>query len=94
MHPACREADRRLTLERTATQRVALSAARTGLPRLVLSAKITPRAFAGVKSPDPVCARHALALVSLAARDAPHMYIEQMAQLLAVNVDIFQRTGA
>jgi hypothetical protein len=52
-----RELDRRQTLERVAAQRAALSAARTGLPGFVLSSKISPRAFTGVNSPDPLCAR-------------------------------------
>lgn len=42
-----RDLDRKMTLERVAAQRTALSAARVGLPRQVLSTKIAPRAFPG-----------------------------------------------
>jgi len=63
-------------------------------PGLVLSSKIAPRAFGGVNSPDALCARHALAVAALAARDMPGMYIEQMGQLVANSLEIWRTTGA
>lgn len=61
---------------------------------LVLSTKIAPRAFGGVNSPDALCARHALAVAALAARDMPGMYVEQMGQLVANSLEIWRTTGA
>jgi hypothetical protein len=60
---------------------------------LVLSTKIAPRAFGGVNSPDPLCARHALAVAALAARDMPGMFVEQMGQLVSNSLDIWRTTG-
>lgn len=60
---------------------------------LVLSSKISPRAFGGVNSPDPLCARHALAVAALAARDIPGMYVEQMGQLVSNSLEIWRTTG-
>lgn len=57
------------------------------------SSKIAPRAFAGVNSPDSTCARHALAVAALAARDMPAMYVEQMGQLVANTLEIYRTTG-
>ncbi len=51
------------------------------------------RAFSGVRSPDPVCARHALACAAFAAKDAPQLYMEQLAGLVAANVELFKTTG-
>lgn len=85
--------DRRQTLERVAAQRAALSASRAGLPGFVLSSKIAPRAFRGVNSPDAACARHALAVAALAARDMPAMYVEQMGQFVINTLEIYQKTG-
>jgi hypothetical protein len=59
----------------------------------VLSTKIAPRAFGGVNSPDPLCARHALAVAALAARDMPGMYVEQMGQLVSNSLEIWRTTG-
>ncbi|GBF93132.1 hypothetical protein Rsub_05861 [Raphidocelis subcapitata] len=89
-----REVDRRQTLERVAAQRVALSAARVGLPQVILSSKIAPRALSAVNSPDPLCARHALALAALVARDAPALFIDNLSHLVQGNLDIFQATGS
>eukprot|EP00878_Enallax_costatus_P011642 GHUV01012151.1.p1 GENE.GHUV01012151.1~~GHUV01012151.1.p1 ORF type:complete len:380 (+),score=113.55 GHUV01012151.1:337-1476(+) len=89
-----REQDRRQTLERVAAQRAALSASRIGLPNFVLSSKIAPRAFGGVNSPDPACARHALAVAALAARDMPGMYVEQMGQFVINTLEIYHKTGS
>lgn len=138
-----REIDRRQTLERVAAQRVALSAARVGLPQvrcaavcaslpppmargwvlleaarpgaarpllqhpltpaptratpppqIILSSKIAPRALSAVNSPDPLCARHALALAALVARDSPALFIDNLTHLVQGNLDIFQATGA
>lgn len=85
--------DRRQTLERVAAQRAALSASRTGLPGFVLSSKIAPRAFGGVNSPDAACARHALAVAAVAARDMPAMYVEQMGQFVINTLEIYKKTG-
>lgn len=60
---------------------------------LVLSSKIAPRAFGGVNSPDALCARHALAVAALAARDMPSMYVEQMGQLVSNSLEIWRTTG-
>jgi hypothetical protein len=60
---------------------------------LVLASKIAPRAFGGVNSPDPLCARHALAVAALAARDMPGMYVEQMRQLVSNSLEIWHTTG-
>lgn len=60
---------------------------------LVLSSKISPRAFGGVNSPDALCARHALAVAALAARDMPGMYVEQMSQLVSNSLEIWHTTG-
>lgn len=89
-----RDLDRKMTLERVAVQRAALSAARVGLPRQVLSSKIGVRAFQGVNSPDPVTARHALAIAALLARDAPASYIEKMTSFLNMNLDLFHASGS
>ncbi|KAF8062701.1 SPAC3H8.02 [Scenedesmus sp. PABB004] len=89
-----REAERRAALERVAAQRVALSAARVGLPGFVLASKIAPRAFGGVNSPDATCARHALAVAALAARDMPGMFADQMRQLVANTLEIYRTTGS
>lgn len=59
----------------------------------MLSSKISPRAFGGVNSPDPLCARHALAVAALAARDIPGMYVEQMGQLVSNSLEIWRTTG-
>lgn len=91
--PQAREMDRRQTLERVAAQRAALSASRTGLPGFVLSSKIAPRAFGGVNSPDAACARHALAVAAVAARDMPAMYVEQMGQFVINTLEIYKKTG-
>lgn len=61
---------------------------------LVLSSKIAPRAFGGVNSPDALCARHALAVAALAARDMPSMYVEQMGQPVSNSLEIWRTTGA
>jgi hypothetical protein len=63
-------------------------------PQVILSSKIAPRALAGVNSPDPLCARHALALAALVARDAPALFIDHVAPFIQGNLDIFQATGA
>eukprot|EP00879_Flechtneria_rotunda_P022502 GHRR01023753.1.p1 GENE.GHRR01023753.1~~GHRR01023753.1.p1 ORF type:complete len:1357 (+),score=559.90 GHRR01023753.1:692-4762(+) len=89
-----RELDRRQALERVAAQRVALAAARVGLPGFVLSSKIAPRAFGGVNSPDSLCARHAMAVAALAARDMPGMYVDQLAQLVTNSLEIYRTTGS
>ncbi|KAF6252279.1 hypothetical protein COO60DRAFT_1704362 [Scenedesmus sp. NREL 46B-D3] len=89
-----RDADRRQTLERVAAQRAALSASRIGLPGFVQSSKIAPRAFGAVNSPDATCARHALAVAALAARDMPAMYVEQLGQLVANTLEIYHKTGS
>ncbi|WIA41108.1 hypothetical protein OEZ86_004737 [Tetradesmus obliquus] len=89
-----RDADRRQTLERVAAQRAALSASRIGLPGVVQSSKIAPRAFGAVNSPDATCARHALAVAALAARDMPSMYVDQLGQLVANTLEIYHKTGS
>ncbi|KAI8463169.1 MAG: hypothetical protein J3K34DRAFT_496513, partial [Monoraphidium minutum] len=89
-----RELDQRQTLQRVATQRAALSAARIGLPQVILSSKIAPRALSGVNSPDPLCARHAMALAALVARDAPALFVDHVAHLIQGNLDIFEATGS
>uniref|UniRef100_A0A383W189 SH3 domain-containing protein n=1 Tax=Tetradesmus obliquus TaxID=3088 RepID=A0A383W189_TETOB len=89
-----RDADRRQTLERVAAQRAALSASRIGLPGFVQSSKIAPRAFGAVNSPDATCARHALAVAALAARDMPGMYVDQLGQLVANTLEIYHKTGS
>jgi hypothetical protein len=92
---ASRDAAERLAaLERTAAARTALCASRVGLPRAVLSAKMAPRAFGLVNSPDALCARHALAVAAAAAREAPRAYAEALAGLLEVNVQQFRSTGS
>lgn len=58
------------------------------------SSKIAPRAFGGVNSPDATCARHALAVAALSARDMPGMYVEQMGQLVINTLEIYRTTGA
>lgn len=63
-------------------------------PQVILSSKIAPRALSGVNSPDPLCARHALALAALVARDAPALFIDHVAHLIQGNLDIFEATGA
>eukprot|EP00882_Tetradesmus_deserticola_P018649 GHRQ01020029.1.p1 GENE.GHRQ01020029.1~~GHRQ01020029.1.p1 ORF type:complete len:407 (+),score=161.44 GHRQ01020029.1:535-1755(+) len=88
------DADRRQALERVAAQRAALSASRVGLPGFVQSSKIAPRAFGAVNSPDSTCARHALAVAALAARDMPGMYVEQLGQLVANTLEIYHKTGS
>ena len=62
--------------------------------KVILSSKIAPRALSGVNSPDPLCARHALALAALVARDAPSLFIDHVAHLIQGNLDIFEATGA
>jgi hypothetical protein len=62
-------------------------------PQVILSSKIAPRALSGVNSPDPLCARHALALAALVARDAPALFIDHVAPFIQGNLDIFQATG-
>jgi hypothetical protein len=60
---------------------------------VILSSKIAPRALSGVNSPDPLCARHAMALAALVARDAPSLFIDHVSHLIQGNLDIFQATG-
>jgi hypothetical protein len=60
---------------------------------LLQSSKIAPRAFGAVNSPDATCARHALAVAALAARDMPGMYVEQLGQLVANTLEIYHKTG-
>jgi hypothetical protein len=79
-----------LHLDLTAVDVVLSGVAVTGL---VLSSKIAPRAFGGVNSPDALCARHALAVAALAARDMPGMYVEQMGQLVSNSLEIWRTTG-
>lgn len=88
-----RDMERRAALERVAAQRVALSAARAGLPGFVLASKIAPRAFGGVNAPDATCARHALAVAALVARDMPSLYAEQLAQLVSNSLELWNKTG-
>lgn len=57
------------------------------------SLRLLLAAAAGINSIDSLCARHALALAALLARDNPAMYSEQVARLLAGNLEIFQSTG-
>lgn len=51
--------------------------------------------FAGVGAYDPVCARHALALASLVARDPNGcgVFIKEIGPLLQTNVQECRRTG-
>jgi hypothetical protein len=63
------------------------------IPLLLQSSKIAPRAFGAVNSPDATCARHALAVAALAARDMPGMYVEQLGQLVANTLEIYHKTG-
>lgn len=63
-------------------------------PQLILSSKIAPRALAGVNSQDALCARHALALAALVARDAPALFLDHVAHLIRGNLDVFGATGS
>jgi hypothetical protein len=62
--------------------------------QVILSSKIAPRALSGVNSPDPLAARHAMALAALVARDAPALFLDHVAHLVAGNLQIFEATGA
>ena len=48
----------------------------------------------GVNSPDPVTARHALAVAALAARLSPQAYVQAITPLLKMNLDLFQVRGS
>jgi len=74
--------------------RLALSAARVALSQGGV-AKIANKSFLGVASPDPLCARHALAIASTVARDpqGAGIYVEQVEHLLRNNLDAAKETG-
>ncbi|GAX84107.1 hypothetical protein CEUSTIGMA_g11530.t1 [Chlamydomonas eustigma] len=87
-------AEFRARMEVWGLMRIAFSAARVALSRSGIN-KIAMRSFAGVCSTDSLCARHALALASLVARDgqAARTYIDEVGSALARNVDMARRTG-
>ncbi|GFR45403.1 hypothetical protein Agub_g6778, partial [Astrephomene gubernaculifera] len=88
-------ADMRQLAEMWGLLRCAFSAARLALPRSGLY-KVAQRSLAALGSSDPVCARHALALASLVARDpgGAGSFIAAVEPLLRRNVEAGRRTGA
>ncbi|KAG2426715.1 hypothetical protein HYH02_014755 [Chlamydomonas schloesseri] len=88
-------ADIRQRAEMWGLMRCAFAAARVALPRSGLY-KVAQRSLSALGSSDPVCARHALALASLVARDpaGAGSFIAAVEPLLRNNVEAAKRTGA
>ncbi|GIL76658.1 hypothetical protein Vretifemale_6217 [Volvox reticuliferus] len=88
-------ADMRQRVEMWSLLRGAFAAARLALPRSALY-KVAQRSLSALGSSDPVCARHALALASLVARDPSGCgsFIAAVEPLLRHNVETAKRTGA
>ncbi|EFJ44601.1 hypothetical protein VOLCADRAFT_121307 [Volvox carteri f. nagariensis] len=87
-------ADMRQRVEMWSLLRAAFAAARLALPRSGLY-KVAQRSLSALGSSDPVCARHALALSSLVARDPAGCgsFIAAVEPLLKHNVETAKRTG-
>lgn len=83
-----KKSQRRIRGEHAAIQTAALGAARLGLPSPVLLRKVGTRCFEHVNNPDPLGARHALALAALVASVNSEEYGIEMLDKLATNVQV------